>query len=498
MPLKLAADGHRPHKSVAESEAAVAAAPGFARLSRESLTYALGSVAGKVIGLALLPVLTRVLTPNEYGRFEVLSALGGTGISVLLLGIDVAVVRLALDPARTALERKRLVGTWIVVEAFVVVPAAAVLIVAGPVISSMLFGSDAPDAAVPLVGLILLAGVPRYMVLTVLRMHRRPLASAAVIFATLAAYALLAIGLLTWWTRDVRSPLLAYGAGLVVGAIVGIAFIGRGALASPRWASARALLSLGLPLLPAVAATNIADLLNRTILLGALGAAEVAYLGIALRFASVVGLIVGGFQLAWQPHAFALGTGPAAMKRTAIDAGRILVVISSAVVLISFAGPEVVTLVVGQRFEGAVPAVGVALVGALATGIYVVASMPSALAARTRDLGISGTVGVSAAVGLNVLLAPAAGALGTAGAIAVGQMTGAAVAWRLGTPHAKLPIRRSAFGVVALAAFVALVCTTVAGLPLAARAALLGLFVVVAWGEGTLRDVVRYAMRILR
>jgi O-antigen/teichoic acid export membrane protein len=481
---------------VAESETAVAAAPGFARLSRDSLIYALGSVASKVIGIALLPLLTRVLTPEEYGRFEVVSALGGTAISVLLLGMDVAVVRLALDPARTGDQQRRLVGAWVMIEAILVVPGAAALVVAGPAISAILFGPHAPAGSVQLVGLILLAGVPQYIALTVLRMDRRPLASAAVTVATLASYALLAIGLLAWWMRDERSALLAYGVGLLLGALVGVSLLGRGVLAWPRRESVKALLVLGLPLLPAIAATTIAELANRTILLGSASATEVGYLGVGMRFASVVGLLVGGFQLAWQPHAFALGKGPAALNRIALDARRILVIISLVVVLISFIAPEVVPLVTGPTFEAALPTVGVALVGALATGAYVVASMPSAVAARTRDLGISGIAGVVAAVALNFVLAPRFGASGTAGAIATGQAIGAVTVWRLGTPHVRIPLERPTLGVMVLAAAVALVSTATSDLPLLVRATLAGLFFAVGWAEGTVRDIAGYAVRV--
>jgi len=271
--------------------------------------------------------------------------------------------------------------------------------------------------------------------------------------------------------------------------------IGRRALAVPRRHNASTLLSLGLPMLPAVAAITIADLANRTILLGASSATDVGYLGVALRFASVVGIVVGGFQLAWQPHAFALGTGPSALRRIALDAGRIIVIIGSLVALVAAASPELVVLVCGPSFEPAVPTVGVALVGALATGGYVVASMPSAIAGRTKDLGISGSIGAAVAVGANFVLAPMAGAIGTAGAIAIGQVAGAAVAWRLGAAHAALPVRPAALGIAALSAVVSLVCTLPTDVPLVLRAALVTGFVAVAWREGTARDIIRYVMR---
>ena len=71
--------------------------PGFGRLTRDSLVFALGAVAGKAIGFLMLPVLTRLLTPSEFGRFDVISALAGAGVSTLVLGMDVATTRLAFD-----------------------------------------------------------------------------------------------------------------------------------------------------------------------------------------------------------------------------------------------------------------------------------------------------------------------------------------------------------------------------------------------------------------
>jgi O-antigen/teichoic acid export membrane protein len=260
--------------------------------------------------------------------------------------------------------------------------------------------------------------------------------------------------------------------------------------------SARALLIFSLPLMPAIAATWVGEFAHRAILLGASGATEVGYFGVAARFASIVGLVAAGFQLAWLPHAFSLGTGAAALRRIGFDAGRILVVLSAAVTLIAFVGPDLVPLVSGPTFAPAVPVVGVALVGTLATGCYLVASMPSALAARTRDLGVAGVVGVIVAVALNVVLAGPAGAFGTATAIAVGQIIGAVIAWRLGSRIVQLPLRKETLGVVVLSAVIAILCMV--GQPsvtFGPRVALLAVFLIAGWREGTLRDVITYANR---
>src|SRR5438132_543977 len=120
--------------------------PGFGRLTRDSLVFALGAVAGKAIGFLMLPVLTRLLTPSEFGRFDVISALVGAGVSTLILGMDVATTRLAFDE-RTQ-DRRALFGTWYAIAGIVVLPVAAILILASGPISQVLLGESAHAPAI--------------------------------------------------------------------------------------------------------------------------------------------------------------------------------------------------------------------------------------------------------------------------------------------------------------------------------------------------------------
>jgi len=89
--------------------------------------------------------------------------------------------------------------------------------------------------------------------------------------------------------------------------------------ARPQLPDARRLLQLGLPLAPAIAATCIADFVNRAYLYRTAGAVAAGEFSVALRFGSVAALMVAGFQLAWQPRAYALGRGDAALRHIALD-----------------------------------------------------------------------------------------------------------------------------------------------------------------------------------
>ena len=61
---------------------AAAAVSGSGHLSRSALLFGLGALAGKGAALVTLPVVARLLTPEEFGRLDVLSALIGAALAM--------------------------------------------------------------------------------------------------------------------------------------------------------------------------------------------------------------------------------------------------------------------------------------------------------------------------------------------------------------------------------------------------------------------------------
>ena len=63
------------------------------RLSGDSLVYGLGQVGGKAVNLLLVPVLTRVLVPQQYGVSDLVTAYSASVLLVLVFGMDGALAR---------------------------------------------------------------------------------------------------------------------------------------------------------------------------------------------------------------------------------------------------------------------------------------------------------------------------------------------------------------------------------------------------------------------
>lgn len=445
---------------------------GFRRLARDSAVYASGSVAGKAIGLLLLPIVTRVLGPADFGRLDVLSTLQSAATSVLLLGLDTGATRLYPDLGRDG--RRRMFGSWLALTAGLAVPAALTLALFRDPVSRLLFGTDAHGTAVAFTALAILGATVQLVALTVLRNQGRPPAYAAVSAGTLAVNGVLVVALLSW-QAEVTVVLASMAVSMSLGGVVGLAVAGRRAFGAPEGEVTRRLLRLGLPLLPAVAATWVAEFANRAILLWSAGPVEVGYFSVAARFASVALLVVVGFQTAWQPRAFADGGhDPAALRRVADDGYRIMASVAGAVVVLAVGSPELVRLAAGDRFSAALPAVGFSLVFALGLAAYHVVTMPSALTRRMRDLGLAAGVAAGTGVALNLGLAPRAGSAGTAAAVAVGQFAGVGVGMALARSQARVPYDGARIALVTVGAAACALAATLptGGAPVALRVVL--------------------------
>lgn len=404
-----------------EAERPGLASSSFRRLSRDSAIFASGAVAGKLIGLLLLPLLTRQLSQAEYGRLDVLSTLASSLVSALTLGLDVALARLVPEMGG---KRRPLFGTYVAMSLAGAGAAAVVLALVAAPATQALFGPEGRTVDLLVVAGLAIAGLAQVAVLNVYRTSGRPGRYAVASAGALVVHALLAVWLVVSWQAAATSILVAWLATQALFAAAGLVLVRRD-LARPARPMAVALLRLGLPAAPAILFTYGAEFANRAVLLGAAGETEVAHLSVALRFASLAGLIVTGFQLAWQPRAydlFARAGGHAILQR---EARRIVGVVGVVALSIGALAPEAVGLVAGPAYVAAAPAVALAAAGIALGSLYMVGATSSVIRRRTRELALATGAGLGLSIAINTWAAPLGGATATAAAIAVGQLAAA-------------------------------------------------------------------------
>lgn len=442
----------------------------FTGLLGESALYAVGSLVGKVVGVLLLPIVSRSLTPAAFGRLDLLSTLSSSASAIGLLGVDFAATR--LHPDLDEDDRHRLAGSWLVLAIGTVIPLALGSIALRRSVSTFLFDTPALGTSVGLVGVIVASTVLQLVGLTLLRSQGRPTLYAWISGGTLGAYGLLAVTFLALEPR-VESVMWAYAISQSLGAAVALLASLSGRLGPPSRAMTARLIRLGFAALPAMAAVVSGDVLQRIVLLSRGGDAEVGYLSVAVRFGSVVLLGVVGFQLAWQPAAFnAKGAELRARLREGEHMLAMLAVMALGTAVVT---PEAVNLVAGEEYRGAVAAVGYMLIFGLLYGVFQVVTMPSALAHRPGDISIAAVTGVATALGISLLVARHWGATGTAAAMAVGQGVAVVAAGWLAAQlaGARHDLRRLAWLSIAPAALIMAATVPDGGAPPAMRACLL-------------------------
>lgn len=408
-------------------------------------------------------------------------------ITTLLLGLDVAATR--LYPDRAPEDRRRLHATWYLVATAVVGPFGLLMVAGAAPLSGLLFGSRDQSLGVAMAGVSVIVGTWLVLAQAILRNQRRPLAYAAVAAGSLVLNAGLAIGLVVMWRADSAAVMTAGAISQTVAAGGAFALVARASIAAPTREAARALFRLGLPLAPAVAAVWIGDLANRAILLRSSTAAEVGLFAVAVRVASIAAIAVAGFQLAWQPRAFAAGVGRPALARLAVEARRVTVAVCGIAVALALVSPEVIRGLAGAEYSAALPALGFQLGFVIAAALFLTASMPSALGNSMGDIGLAGTAGVATSVAANVVLAPVFGSGGTAAATAIGQFAGVAVLVVRGSGRlpASLPWLPIAWITAAALVIIAISTGLPGGAPPVVRGGLAALFAVVLHREGTVR-----------
>ncbi|MGH8529899.1 MAG: lipopolysaccharide biosynthesis protein [Nevskiales bacterium] len=407
---------------------------------RDSAVYVLPTILSRGIGLILLPLYTHFLSPAEYGLLELLLAITALTNLVLPLEINQAVMRFLpeTDPGGA---RVRLVSTafWFVVGVY----TALVLICwALPELARLtLFAGNGDSAWVRLAVVSMMSGTLLYTLQIQLRacQQARAYALVSAMAVTLTAAAVSGVLLFTSWRVH----------GVVAAQILGaLGAVGLALLLVRRTTPVRTqfdpmllrrMLGFSAPLVLSSIAVYVTLYLDRWLIQALLGMDELGLYGIAMRLASVVGLMIYPFQMALTPLVYAHHAEPDTPVHLARLFEAFWAVCLCIVAAVGLFAPEIFRLLASREFAAAAPLAGWMCLTTLMVNTYIF--FPGLwLSKRT---GVITAVNVAAAasnIALNLLLIPLLGLKGVAVATAAsGLVMLVLFAW-LGARHYPIPI----------------------------------------------------------
>jgi O-antigen/teichoic acid export membrane protein len=279
------------------------------RLATTGAAYTAASILSKVIAVALLPLYTRYLTPEDYGAAEVLFAAVVTASIIVRLGLIEAILRFYYlddeDPRRVV--KATFAGLfWLST-----LGALAALPFAGPLSEALLDPSELPARVsgaelvrIAIGGLWVLT-MWEFM-LTLFRLDERVRAFFATTILNVVAAIALTVVLVVGRDEGARGLLIGSYASGAAFVLALIALQWRRLSLWPEPALLRRLFRFGLPTMPAEVSLYGLNFVDRLIIVRSLGLKEAGLYSLGVKFAQAVNVLVRGFQLAWPPLAYSI------------------------------------------------------------------------------------------------------------------------------------------------------------------------------------------------
>ncbi|MDY7075435.1 MAG: oligosaccharide flippase family protein [Chloroflexota bacterium] len=453
-------------------------------------TYVLGNFLRKGIGFLLIPIYTRVLTPDDYGIVGLTLAVGGLLGVLLRLGIAGAVARYYYEYR----DNPRRLREYITTNFLFVVGFVGSLVfglgVWGESLWNWVTSGQVPFR--PYVQLMLWSTYASLVIDLPMTLYQTQQKARHYMLAQLATFSL-TLGATILFVVVLRMG--AYGqllGGLVgnatVAVILSYALLRQWFAPRLRWKYLKASLVFGLPLVPHMLSSWAMAAADRLILEHFVPLDELGLYTLAYSLGMVMSVLVNSVNKAWSPYYFDF------MQRNDRPNERVRQAVSLYVAIIGgicLAGAlfsqEIVVFLTPERYHATFPYVPLILFAYLLQGYYFLSVAPLFFYEKTRLLPL---VTISAAllnVSLNLLLAPRLGVFAAVWATVISYAVTFVLIFVLGQRQRRVDYPMKRYGLVNGIILVGVLLTTfvfpsqVSIQTFVIKLALLGLFALVAY-----------------
>jgi O-antigen/teichoic acid export membrane protein len=383
------------------------------RLARHSAIYGLGAVVSRLIGVFLLPVVTRYLSRADLGAVDTLIALSVVLVIVLRAGISMAFFRFYFDADDEA-GRTRVVRTsfWFTMSAATAGLVLGVLL--APQISELLFSTHS-RAGLVRAGSVLLWAQMNYEQLTALfRVEERSLAYVAATLANVLITVGATILLVAVWHQGALGVLVGNFSGTLTVYFVLLAYRRFQLGLEFDRSLLRQMQRFGLPLVPSGLALWAIDFADRFFLLKLKNAAEVGLYSVGVRVSTAILLLLIALRTAWPAFAYSIKDDEEAKRTYAFVLTYVLFVSCWLALALSLLAPWLVRVLTTPAYYAGSRVVPLLVFGATAFLAFNVMSIGIGRAKATQFNWVVTGAAAVVALGLNLALIPPYGMIGAA------------------------------------------------------------------------------------
>jgi O-antigen/teichoic acid export membrane protein len=391
------------------------------QLVSETLVYGLAGVISRFLAIFLVPIYTRIFSPEDYGVMNLVTTTMTLVSIFVVLALDNSAARWYWDTEDTN-DRKITLASWVWCQITISLVFAILIFVLSSWLGQVLVRRNDAEIYFRLAAIALPLGVLGGVVTNWLRMQRRPWVTMSFSLGTNLFNILLTILLVVILRWGLAGVFIAQAGTAALGTVLALPLLRD--WVDPRkfqWLRLKVMLKYAFPMIPAALAYWIVNLSGRYFVQFFSSTSEVGLYQVGSTVASMVALGTGAFQLAWGPFGMSIHKQPEAKRVYAnvlLAYLWITCFISTALALFA---PEILRFLTTEAYVGASRVVGLLAFNYVLIGLSYIAVIGPAIVKTTKPYGLAVTAAAGVTIGLNFLLVPHWGKEGSALATLIAQ-----------------------------------------------------------------------------
>jgi O-antigen/teichoic acid export membrane protein len=400
----------------------------FKDLAKSILIYGLASSIGKFVGLFLVPIYTRIFTPEQYGVIDLVSTVVAF-VSILgMVQLESSISRYYYT-AKDEQERRLYVSTafWAVVGLSIFWMCITFMLAGN--LSLLLFKTSQYRNIIIVASLIVPTSNLFSLLTVVMRYVKKPVVYT--VFVTLQL--LSAVGISVWLVVFLRVGIVGvfYGqlSGFIVGGVAQLFYLHFLLTFTLNWDVLKKFFRYGLPMVPSVAGNWLNAYANRFVMVGYLSLADIGLYTVALKIASVFHLIESAFRMAWGPFMWENFHREDHREIYKLIMKIVTTGVFFLIIAFSMFGKEALTLLASLKYVKASHLIGMLAFSTGLTIVYQTIGLGAGITKRTEFNTIIYLLSVCANLACLFILVPKMGLIAVPVSLLMGSTTMVVLGW---------------------------------------------------------------------
>jgi len=379
----------------------------------ETAIYGLGIAISKGIGFLIVPVITRIFSPADYGIIDMLVTVGGISAVFMTLGLDSALSFFYMEAKNKELNTSRVIASTLHIRILVGIVVILIVVSLANIINTYLFDNLISTEYIYLITLTVFFGTMVSQSLEIFRLVFKPWKYVLLSLTQSVGGALLILMFVAYYQYGINGYLYglitANSFAMIIGFVSTNSYRKWHKIEPYLW---KKYIRFGLPLVPAGLLMLVMKWSDRWFIIKMMSTTDLGIFALGAKVSLVVTVMVEAFRKAWWPHAMDLihkKEGPEVISKLSLNYVLYASIFSVALTIIA---PLIVDILAPPEYEQAKLIVGIYAWSSIFYGFFMV-SLIGVFASKKTYLNIYAfAIGAALNVFLNYILIPTMGIVG--------------------------------------------------------------------------------------